>query len=509
MPFEKELEELHRRREAARAMGNPKRLEERAEAGILNARQRIAALVDPDSFTEYGLFAVSERAEDRHRTTGDGVVDGYARIDCRPVIVHAADFTAMGASSARIAGYKMQHSRRNAEKNGMPLVILNECSGARMPDIMGARGIHGTGYYFDLYRDRTSPWASAVLGLNYGGGTWHSVMSDFAVMRKGAVMAVSSDRVTSVAISEAADPEELGGWRMQTEVTGQIDMAVDSDEEALAAIRRFLSYLPSHAEELPPVAEAPPGADERIERLFEVFPDGRRKVYDVRDVIDLIFDPGSFFPLKERFAKVLVTGFARLGGQSVGVIATNPKFKGGALDPDACDKAINLLILCDSFNLPVITLADTPGFLVGVWGERRKLPGKIMNYVQALKHTTVPKLSVIMRKSYGQAHLNMGAGLCDEMACWFTADVSFMDPAASVNVIYQVREHEDPERYAELVKTVMRDTSGYDLAEGFMAQTVIDPRETRAWLKSMLELHSRAKRGGIGEHRLRTWPTTF
>ena len=231
--------------------------------------------------------------------------------------------------------------------------------------------------------------------------------------------------------------------------------------------------------------------------------------HDVRKVIELIVDAGSHFPLKERFSKVLSTGLARIDGRSVGIIATNPMFKGGALDGDACDKAINFLVLCDSFNIPLITLADTPGFLVGVVGERQKLPGKIMNYVQALAMTTVPHLSVILRKSYGQAHLNMGAAYCDAMAAWYSADVSFMDPGVGVNVVYRVREEEDSERYAELVARLSRNTRAYDLAEAFMVQTVLDPRETRGWLADMLDMHERRLTNGVGEHLMRTWPTTF
>ncbi|MDP7549365.1 MAG: carboxyl transferase domain-containing protein, partial [Alphaproteobacteria bacterium] len=259
MAFEEHIAELERRRAKAHAMGSAKRLADWAQAGILNARQRIAHLADPDSFAEYGLLAVSERAEDRHRTPGDGVIDGYAQVDGRPVIIHAADFSAMGASSAAIASRKLQHSIANANKNGIPLVALNECSGARMPDIMGAQGIHRAAEKGSLRRRRRVPWAAAVLGQSFGGGTWLSVMSDFIVMRKGAIMAVSSTNVTSVAIAEDEDPEDLGGWRMQTQVSGQVDMAVDSDEEALDAIRRFLSYLPSNSAEAPPRQAVPAG----------------------------------------------------------------------------------------------------------------------------------------------------------------------------------------------------------------------------------------------------------
>jgi acetyl-CoA carboxylase carboxyltransferase component len=509
MAFEAEIAELARRRQVARAMGSERRLKAWAEAGILNVRQRLDYLLDADSFEESGLLALSARPEDHNRVPCDGTVDGFGRIDGRPVLVHAADFSAMGASSAEIAGLKMKDSVDTAVRSAIPLIMLNECSGARMPDVMGATGIHKTGEYYRLGRDRTVPQAAAVLGQSYGGGTWRSVTSDFTVMRKGAVMAVSSVNVTQVAIAEDEDPEDLGGWRMQTEVTGQVDQAVDTDEEAMDALKRFLSYLPSHCNEAPPRVPVSEGSGTEAERILELLPESRAKVYDVRKMVGLIVDRDSFFPIKERYSRVISTGLARIDGRAVAVIATNPMFKGGALDADACDKAINLIVLADSFNLPIITFADTPGFLVGTVGERLKLPGKIMNYMQALHMATVPKLSVIMRKSYGQAHLNMGAGVSDEMAAWFTADISFMDPEVGVNVVYRIRPEDDPERYAELARELARDTDAYDLAASYRAQTVLDLRETRDWLKAMLEKHERRLTGGVGEHKMRTWPTTF
>jgi acetyl-CoA carboxylase carboxyltransferase component len=243
--------------------------------------------------------------------------------------------------------------------------------------------------------------------------------------------------------------------------------------------------------------------------LLDLVPESRTKVYDVRKVIRALVDKDSYFPIKDRFGRNITTGLARLGGRSVGIIAPNPMYKGGALDSDACDKAVSFIVLCDSFNIPIVTLADTPGFLVGVAGERLRLPGKIMNYMQALQLATVPKLSVIMRKSYGQAHLNMGAGVCDDMAAWTSADISFMDPNAAVNVVYRVREQDDPDKYRELVEKVVQDTGAYDLAASFRAQTVLEPRETRDWLIRMLEVHHRGPTGGIGRHRLSTWPTTY
>jgi acetyl-CoA carboxylase carboxyltransferase component len=507
--FGKHIEELQRRRQKAMAMGSPKKLSEWAANGIMNARQRLDYLLDSNSFAELGMLAVSLRPEVRDKSPGDGAVEGYGTIDGRPVVVHASDFSAIGASSAQVGPSKARHTRAIAERNGIPLVLLGECSGGRIPDLIGAQALHGQGELFNLYRLRQSPWVSVITGLSYGSSTWHSAMADFVVMRKGAVMAVSSPNVTSVAISENLDPEELGGWEMQTSVTGQVDLALDTDEECLDAVKRFLSYFPSNANEAPPVHSVAPGSGADADKILDILPEERTKVYDVRKIIKLIVDKDSYFPVKERFAKVVTTCLARLSGRSVGIIATNPMFQGGALGPDACDKCISFIVMCDSFNIPIITLADTPGFLVGAAGERLKLPGKIMNYVQALTMATVPRLSVIMRKSFGQAHINMGAGHCDEMAAWYTAEVSFMDPEVAVNIVYRVRPQDDPARFRELAIGMSGATGAYDLADNFSVQSVIDPRETRDWLCRMLDMHSRKLTGGIGRHLMQTWPTTF
>lgn len=511
MAFEKQIEELEARRAKARAMGSPKRLAERKAAGILNARERVALLADDGSFRESGLLATSVQPDHKDKSPADGMVSGYARVGGRLVGVNASDFTTLGASSAMTLGKKQAKIKNDCFKNGLPLIQLMECAGGRIPDIMGAAGIGGSGERGEINRYsriRTSPALAAVMGLTYGGGAFNCINSDFVVQRKGAVLAVSSQMVTSVALSEELDPEELGGWKHHTQ-TGLVDAVADTDEEAIEILKRFLSYMPDHAGQRPPLAPVPAGAEENIKNILNVVPESRAQTYDVRHAIEAIADPDSFFPLKERFAKVAVTGLARIGGEAVGIIASNPKFKGGALDADACDKITPFIVLCDSFNIPIIFLADTPGFLVGQESERKRLPGKIMNFMMALELATVPKIALILRKSFGQAYLNMGGGKSDHTATWMSGEISFMDPAVAVNIVYATREAADPERYKDLVREVAKDTTAYDLAAPYMAQEVIDPRETRQYIKDMLAVNCRNLTGGIGEHRLANWPPAF
>lgn len=510
-PHAATLSDYDRHLAAALAMGGPDKLARRKAAGVLNARERVACLCDPGTFVEVGLFGTSaSNWADRDKTPTDGKVTGFGRIRGREAAVAANDFTVMGASSSSTNGRKLGHLKRVATQRGLPMVFLGESSGARMPDHMGARGM-GTLLGNDpiqYQRMRETPWASATLGLSYGSSSWYSVLSDFHVMRKGAVLAVSSSLLASLAIKEAVDPEELGGWRLHSEVTGLADMVVDTDEEAIEAIKTFLSYLPSHHNEPPPVQPVPAGSGAEAGRLVDILPPSRTQVYDVRKIVRGVVDKDSFFELKPRFGKVAVTGLARLDGRSVGIIANNPLFKGGALDTEACEKVTSFIVLCDSFNIPLVMFVDTPGFVIGTDAERKRAPGKIMNWMNALQLVTVPKISVILRKTYGQAYLNMGGGRnSDEVAAWPTAEISFMDPTFGARIVHGI-EPGQPGFEARLAE-MDRDSEPWDAASVFAVQTVIRPEDTRSYLIRMLEVHAMKLHRGVGQHLMRAWPTSY
>lgn len=510
MPFEKELAEFEARRARALAMGGERKLAERREQGVLNARERIAALADAGTFLESGLFAVSRRPEARDKSPADGKITGYAKVDGREVAIVSNDFTVMGASSSEVNTSKVGHVKKVATARGLPMVFLGESTGARMPDVMGAAAITGGDRPTQYLRMRETPWVAAVLGHCYGSSSWYAALADFCVMRKGAITAVSSIKLTSMAISEEVDPEDLGGWKLHSEVTGMVDVAVDTDEEALAAVRRFLSYLPSHCNETPPVQAVPPESGRDAHRILEILPESRTKVYDVRKILNLIYDAGSVFELKPRFGRSVVTALARLDGKSVGIVANNPFVKGGAIDPDSCRKVTSFLVLCDSFNIPIIFMVDQPGFLIGVEGERAGAIGRVMNWMNALSLVTVPKISVSMRKSYGQAVLNMGgAGNADAVVAWFTSELNFMDPRHGVTIVHGITERDDPERYQQLLAEMTRDTSAYDAAAANTVHAVINPVDTRAYLIRLLDVHRMRMTNGIGQHLMRTWPTSY
>ena len=509
MKFDARIREHARRKEQAKAMGGPDKLAARARTGILNVRERVDHLLDPGSFREAGLFGVSYLPDMRESTPADGKVTGFGRIDGRRVGVVGYDFTVKGSSSSFTNNRKMSHIKDASRKRGFPVVFLNESTGVRMPDIMG----EGMGLSVEsdrFLRNRESPWVAAILGNAYGSAGWHACCADFCVMRKGSVMAVASPRVVSMALGRDITPEELGGWQVLAEQSGFADMVVDTDREALDAIKRFLSYLPSHCNEPPPYVEPPEHAGDAVANILDLIPESRSQVYDVRKIIRAIVDPDSFFEIKERFGRSATTGLARLSGRSIGVVANNPMYKAGAIDVDACRKITDFIVLCDSYNVPLVFLQDQPGFLVGPDAERQGIVGRVINWMNAMLQVTVPKISIILRKSYGRGFINMGgASTADEIAAWWDAEVSFMNPRTAVFVVHGVREEDDPERFAELLKDMTRNGSAYDLAAVYGVREVLDPRETRAYLIDMLEVHTSRLTRGIGAHRLSNWPTSY
>ena len=509
MKFERQIREHAERAARARAMGGPAKLARRKQSGLLDVRERIDRLLDPGSFRESGLFGVSYIPEMRESTPCDGKVTGFGKVEGRRVGVVGYDFTVKGSSSSYTNNRKMAHVKDIGGKRGFPVVFLGESTGVRMPDIMG----EGMGMNFEgprFLRTRESPWAAAVLGNAFGSSAWHACCSDFCVMRKGSVMAVASPRVVSMSLGREVTPEELGGWQVLAEHSGYADAVVDTDERAIDTIKRFLSYLPTHNRMPPPVAPVPDGSDEAVKGMLDLIPESAAQVYDVRAVIRAFVDRDSVFELKERYGRSITTALARLDGRTIGVIANNPIYKGGAMDADACSKATDFIVLCDSFNVPLVFLHDQPGFLIGPDAEKKGVIGRVINWMNAVLQVTVPRISIILRKSYGRGFINMGgAGIAEEIAAWWTAEVSFMNPATAVRVVHGVTQEDDPARFAALLKEMARNGSAYDLASVFGVKEVIDPRETREYLKEALDVHSLRLTGGVGQHRLANWPTSY
>jgi acetyl-CoA carboxylase carboxyltransferase component len=511
MAHEALMEELDRRRKKASAMGGEKKLAKRREQGQLNAQERLDALVDKESFFEVGKLGASGVFEaDVAATPRDGKLTGFAKIEGRDIGVVVNDFTTKGASTSATNSKKMGYIRKVCVDRGLPFVHIGESTGARLPDAMGSKGMGSLlgNDVSQFKRMRETPWVAAALDTSFGSSAWLCCCSDFSVMRKGSIMSVSSPRLVSMAIGEKIDLEELGGWRLHAEQTGLIDQFVDTDEEAMQVIRTFLSYMPSHNGELPPSVKTAEGSGENQERILEIVPEKRTQVYNMKKVIEIIFDTGSFFELKPRFGKSAAVGLARLDGKVVGVIANNPQVGGGALSAEACRKIIEFTVLCDSFNVPIVRLMDTPGFVVGMDAERRGAPGHIMNFMNATCMTTVPQVTVICRKAYGRAYVAMGGGAHnDAMVAWPMAEVSFMDPVFATSIVHN--KTRDDEGFEEALAHIQKDLEIWDMARIFSAHDVIKPQETRAYLIRMLDIQRRRRTGGLGQHLMRTWPTSY
>jgi len=332
---------------------------------------------------------------------------------------------------------------------------------------------------------------------------------------KGGAMAVSGPKVLADATGERVTAEELGGWELHARVTGQVDLFADDDRHALRLVRQALSYLPSNAEELPPVVDTGDAPERSQEGILKLLPTSTRVAFDMRKVLAVIFDRESLLELKPLFDGSLVTALARLDGQPVGVLANNSMSNAGALGPGACEKATSFICLCDSFHIPMVFFHDTPGFFVSKAAEERKMPLRIMTYLDALHQSTVPRIGVIVRKSYGMAHRNMvGARMgADCLLAWPTADVSFMAPEGAVNVVYGrgIAEAPDPEAArARYLAEINRMNEPWEAAGLNLIDNVIDPRETRLELIRALK-RARGPRGDRGRSRrlLANWPTGF
>jgi acetyl-CoA carboxylase carboxyltransferase component len=507
VPFEKEIEQLRQLQDKARQMGGPEKIRKQHDQGKLTARERIDRLLDPDSFLEVGMLNHSDVPGMEDKTPADSKVAGYGRIDGRPVAVVSNDFTVMAATSSRIAGRKEGEIKVLAAHRGYPV-------------IMGSAGLASFGGGgFDSYlkimsRMRQTPMVTAILGECYGMPTWMACLSDFVVQVKGSAMGVSGPRVVELALGETVSDEELGGWQVHTEITGNVDRVAENEEECFEIIRRYLAYMPSHCDERPPEKPVPDGSGSEMTRVLEYLPEERNRGYDMHRILNCIVDKGSLFALKPTFGKSVITALARVGGSVVGVVANQPMFNAGAMDTDGIDKVISFLCLCDSFNIPLLFFNDIPGFLMGKAAERKRVAAKVMNYMNALGLLSVPRISIIVRKTYGMAFWNMcGTGCAaDFLVAWPSAEISFVDPAIAANVVHGGKSSASDKKSDEwqnLVQQLVDDASPYGAAGKHFIHDVIDPKETRAYIIKALEISYNARRRGIGEHKLANWPTKF
>ena len=509
------LKELEQKREKFLQMGGPEKIRRQHKKGWLTARERIDRLLDPGSFMEMGLFAHSDYPGMADKTPADSLICGYGLIKGRRVAVIANDFTVLASTNSKVNLKKLVTFKKQVkEKTKVPLIFLGEAGGARMPDCQGSKEVCAlTGYELVGLRQeythfRTQPLVFAALGECYGVADFQANLADFVVQVKGSAIAVSGPRALGRAIGQTYSGEEMGGWEVHSRITGIADKVAETEEDCWQIIRRYLDYMPNHHGELPPVRSVPEGSDERMARILEVVPEDRRRIYDMHGIVECIVDGGECLELKPEFAKMLITSLARINGEVVGLVANNPMVNLGATDTDALDKMMSFLCLCDSYNIPLIFLHDTPGHMVGKEGEVKKVGAKVVNALQCLFQVTVPKIAIIIRKTYGQVTVNMcgmGGGP-DFLAAWPTAEIGFMDPLIAADVVFGNLPEEDRKKEVE---NMIGDLTPYPAAGAYYVQDVIDPRETRNYLIRVLQIIRDSKDRGMSKHYLANWPTNF
>jgi acetyl-CoA carboxylase carboxyltransferase component len=460
--------------------------------GKMTARERIAYLADPGSFVEHGALVAP--VEDNEFNKGiaapaDGIVTGHARIEGRPFALIAADFTVLGGSIGTIGMHKMLRAARRAGQAGIPLVMLQEGGGHRIQDGQDSRHFsQGFGIWDAL--SQMSGWipiVSAMMGPGFAAATNFSALADLVVMVRGtASMGMAGPALVKAGTGEEATIEQLGGASMQVDKHGIAHLGVDSDAECLDAIRRFLSYLPSNCGQPAPCAPTDDPSERADESLLEMVPTNLRKAYDMRKVVATLADVGSMFEVQPTYARNIVCAMARLAGRPVGFIANQPMHLGGMLDTPACEKAAHFIAVCDAFGLPLIYLIDVPGFAIGSGAEKSGLGRRSARMLYELGSSTVPRISVTLRKGYGAAFVAMNGGQpsFDAEAClaWPSAEICAMSVEGAVDVVYR-KDYEaadDPmRRRQDIIDRFRRNLGALRSAEHFFVDDVIDPRDTR------------------------------
>ena len=497
------VDDLEERRAKIRRGGGEEKIEKQHAEQKLTARERLDLLIDEGTFVELGMHGrphFSQRAMEGREAPADGVVTGYGRVDGRFVAVAAYDFTVMAGSMGMTGEFKVGRLRELALHKRMPLVWLLDSAGARIQEAIGSL-FAGSGHLFreEVVNSGVIPQVAALMGPCAAGTAYIPGLADFVPMVKGrGSMALAGPYLVKAVTGEDVSVEELGGSRVHTRESGVVDLEVGSDEECIEAIKRYLSFFPSHCEEPPPRRDPDDPIDRMDEELLDVLPDSNRKPYDMYDVIRRIVDDGEYFDMKPRFARTIITCFARMGGRPVGIVASQPKQLGGILENDSADKAARFINLCDAFGIPLLFLQDVPGFMVGTKVEKAGIIRHGAKMLYAVSRATVPKITVVVRKAYGAGYYVMcgKAYEPDLIVAWPTAEISVMGAEGAVNIILrkEIEAAEDPDaKRTELIENFRKIIDPYIAAGNDMIDDVIDPRETRPVVIKALEMAASKK----------------
>jgi methylmalonyl-CoA decarboxylase subunit alpha len=494
------IEELARRKRESLKMGGPDSVAKHVASGRLVVRERIDILLDEGSFFETGGLALPERRIDKPMP-GDGVVTGFGAIDGRPVAVIGIDATLLAGTTAPVSMRKQGRLIEQSQRFGYPLVLLCDADGGRMPDLMGWRfsalPLDFTTFLQPHPDQPPTPRAAAILGPSYGDSALHASTAHFVVMVDSGSVALSGPSVVEAAIGEVVTDAELGGPQA-AQAARNVHMVVKTEADAMGAIAAFLSYLPSTAAFPAPTASAT-APSRSTDDLVSIVPTSNRAGYNMNHLIDGVIDAGSRLPWGDGFGGSLLTLFARIEGQPIGLIANQPLVRAGALDPDALAKESEFVGLCNTFNVPLVFFHDVPGLMIGTTAERQGILQAYERTVSAIANARVPKVGVVVRKAYGGGHFAMGGRPTrpDFLFAWPTAELGFMAPETGIRTVYRrkmerVRQKDGPiardALVAELTKEWVAESEPWEAAAHLAFDDVIHPNATRAVLARAIDI---------------------
>ncbi|MBW6481104.1 MAG: acyl-CoA carboxylase subunit beta [Bacteroidales bacterium] len=504
--------DLKKRMQGALLGGGVKAIEKQQSMGKMTARERIVALLDPNSFHEYDLFvehAARDFDMDKKHLPGDGVITGTGTISGFPVCIYAQDFTVAGGSLGIMHARKISKIMDHAMNLKIPIIGINDSGGARIQEGVNSLAGYGEIFYRNTLASGVIPQISVILGPCAGGAVYSPALTDFVfVVDKISKMFITGPEVIKSVLGEEISMEELGGARVHSEITGNAHFFAESEQECLQQIKKLVSYIPwnntKKADSFP--KKAPKIRQYKID---DIIPTDPREPYDVRDVIKSISDDSEFFEVQELFAANIVIGFGRINGETVGFVANQPLVLAGVLDVDSSDKAARFIRFCDSFNVPLVTLVDLPGYLPGIDQEHAGVIRHGAKILYSYSEATVPKVTIILRKAYGGGYIAMCSRhlRADFVFAWPTAEIAVMGPEGAANIIFrnEIKNAENPDqvRQEKVEEYKKKFANPYVAAAHGYIDAVIEPAETRRFVVHALEVSTHkselrpAKKHGI------------
>jgi methylmalonyl-CoA decarboxylase subunit alpha len=496
MAIKKQIQELQKRREEVRMGGGEKAIEKQEAMGKMTARNRIKALLDPNSFQEYDMFAQHEARDfDMAKKVlhGDGVVIGSGTMSGQPVCIFAQDFTVAGGSLGLMHSRKIVKIMEHALKMKVPLIGINDSGGARIQEGVNSLAGYGEIFFRNTLSSGVIPQISVILGPCAGGAVYSPALTDFVfVVENISKMFITGPEVIKTVLGEEISMEDLGGARVHSEITGNAHFFAKTENECFDQIKKLLTMVPANNDrKAVKVKVKAPQATYRIE---EIVPDDPSMPYDVRHVVRSIVDNSDFLEIQENWAANLVIGFGRMNGETCGFVCNQPLVLAGVLDVDSSDKAARFIRYCDAFNIPIITLVDLPGYLPGVDQEHAGVIRHGAKILYAYSEATVPKITVILRKAYGGGYIAMGSRhlRADFVFAWPLAEIAVMGPEGAANIIFrkEIMEAENPDemRQQKVKEYKEKFANPYVAASKGYIDSVIAPEETRNILLHALEV---------------------